>query len=171
MDWYKNKPRRIVNQSMTVFILSYKICLEIYWCILNSEFYVMYRISIHSMWQITTKHFMFFHSQYVADHHPTLHVFPLTVCGRSPPNTSCFSIDSMWQITTKHFMFFHSQYVADHHQTLHVFPFTVCGRSPPSTSCFTYTNVYNPNIFLRLKITDRNENHWLVMVQETSHIV
>jgi hypothetical protein len=41
------------------------------------------------MWQITTKHFMFFHSQYVADHHQTLHVFPFTVCGRSPPNTSC----------------------------------------------------------------------------------
>ena len=52
----------------------YKICLEIYLCILNSEFYVMYRISLHSMWQITTKHFMFFHSQYVADHHQTLHV-------------------------------------------------------------------------------------------------
>ena len=36
----------------------YKIYLEIYLCILNSEFYVMYIISIHSMWQITSKHFM-----------------------------------------------------------------------------------------------------------------
>jgi hypothetical protein len=39
----------------------YKICLEIYLCILNSEFYVMYRISLHSMWQITTKHFKVIH--------------------------------------------------------------------------------------------------------------
>jgi hypothetical protein len=39
----------------------YKICLEIYLCILNSEFYVMYRISLHSMWQITTKHLIHWH--------------------------------------------------------------------------------------------------------------
>ena len=68
---------------------------------------------------------------------PTFYGDFMTVCGRSPPNTSCFSIDSMLQITTKHFMFFPSQYVADHHQTLHVFPLTVCGRSPPNTSCFS----------------------------------
>jgi hypothetical protein len=43
----------------------YEICLEIYLCILNSEFYVMYRISLHSMWQITTKHFKVIHWHFV----------------------------------------------------------------------------------------------------------
>ena len=75
---------------------------------------------------------------------PTFYGDFMTVCGRSPPNTSCFSIDSMLQITTKHFMFFPSQYVADHHQTLHVFPFTVpvCGRSPPNTSYFSIDSMW-----------------------------
>ena len=39
----------------------YEIFLEFFLCILKSEFYVMFRISIHS-------------NQYVADHHQTLHV-------------------------------------------------------------------------------------------------
>jgi hypothetical protein len=42
-----------------------------------------------------------------------------------------------------------------------------------TTKHFMFCILSNPNIFLRLKITDRNENHvnWPVMVQETSHIV
>ena len=42
-----------------------------------------------------------------------------------------------------------------------------------TTKYFMFCILSNPNIFLRLKITDRNENHanWPVMVQETGHIV
>ena len=42
-----------------------------------------------------------------------------------------------------------------------------------TTKHFMFCILSNPNIFLRLKIMDRNENHanWPVMVQEYSHIV
>ena len=42
----------LIFESDFDIVFSY-ICLEIYLCILNSGCYVMYRISLHSMWQIT----------------------------------------------------------------------------------------------------------------------
>ena len=42
-----------------------------------------------------------------------------------------------------------------------------------TTKHFMFCIISNPNIFLRLKITNRNENHanWPVMVQETSYCI
>ena len=66
----------------------YIICLEIYLCILNSEFYVMHRISLHSMWQITTKHFKVIHWHFVIDKHCDIAIKTLNY---PPNNYACHS--------------------------------------------------------------------------------